>query len=449
MIAYEPWRVLHVRLDEIDRELELGAHHAGVHVVFWWQDLPLGAIRIASQDLPVSTRRAATLGLDAIAPTLAANVRKRLGRATATGRHSAAGGCSDVASTVAKIERPLARIYGVLEESRAEASTLGASVVVCTRDRPQSLGRCLDSLSTTLTREDEILVVDNAGRTAETRRRIERYPGIRYVKERQPGLDIARNAGIRACAREIVAFCDDDVRVEPNWLGRMKAAFLDPTVAAVTGLVLPASLETEAEYLFETCWGFNRGFEPRDFGPEYFARNRSRGAPVWEIGAGASMAFRRSVFARVGGFDERLGAGAAGCSGDSEMWYRILAAGHTCRYEPAAVAYHDHRRTIGELESQIYSYMRGHATALLVQLERHGDIGNLRRLLVTLPVYFASRSMRRLVGIDDRRTRTLSQETAGWLAGIAYYLKRRRQAPPRVVENDAAESPPSFPSGDS
>ena len=166
-----------------------------------------------------------------------------------------------------------------------------------------------------------------------------------------------------------------------------------------------------------------------------------RGVPAWEIGAGASMAVRRSALIDVGGFDERLDAGAAGCSGDSEMWYRILAAGRVCRYEPAAVSYHWHRQEMPELERQIFHYMRGHATALLIQFEHHHHWGNLRRLLCSLPAYYAGKSVRHVLGSDRRRTQTLAHEIRGWLAGIRYYLAQPRQTPPVVAATDAQPGP--------
>jgi len=48
----------------------------------------------------------------------------------------------------------------------------------------------------------------------------------------------------------------------------------------------------------------------------FFGPQVAYGVPVWAIGAGANMAFRREAFERVGVFDERLGAGATGCSED-------------------------------------------------------------------------------------------------------------------------------------
>lgn len=406
MTRYRPWRIAHLRLDAAVQEMAPEESCDGVYAVFWWQDVPLGLARISARELPLSAGQLIDLGLATIAPAVA----RRVG---------GAGG------PVFMLDAPLSRLRDLVEVPCAAVAELSASIVVCTRDRPDMLARCLQSLTPTLGRGDEIVVVDNAPSNDATRTLVQNRNGTRYVRELRPGLDVARNRGVRESGGTLVVFCDDDVVVEPSWLRRLKAAFLDPTVAAVTGLVLPAALETEAQYVFETYWGFNRGFLLRTFGPEYFARHRSSGVPVWEIGAGASMAFRRDVLAQVGEFDERLDAGAAGCSGDSEMWYRILAAGHTCLYEPTAVAYHQHRREMPQLERQIFNYMRGHAAALLIQFERHGHWGNLRRLLLALPLYYAGRLARHAVGIDRRRTQTLTREIAGWLAGIGFYFRQR------------------------
>jgi GT2 family glycosyltransferase len=143
------------------------------------------------------------------------------------------------------------------------------------------------------------------------------------------------------------------------------------------------------------------------------------------------MAFRRWVFEGVGLFDERLDVGAAGCSGDSEFWYRILYNGGTCRYEPSAAVFHHHRRELDALARQIRAYMRGHAAALLVQYERTRDLGNLRRLFITLPRYYLGRLMRRAIAGPGYSTRLLKEEIIGCLAGILYYLRARRRGASR------------------
>ena len=241
----------------------------------------------------------------------------------------------------------------------------------------QRLDRCLASLPTQNRPPDQVVVVDNASRTDETRQVSERH-GVVYVREDRPGLDIARNRGAAVSRGDIVAYTDDDTVLHPSWLRRIEDAFDAKEIWAVTGLVLPTELETEAQCVFEKVWTFGRGFQRRDFGSRFYSDTRKWGSPTWAIGAGANMAFRREVFEKIGGFDERLDAGAAGCSGDTEFWYRILHAGGVCRYEPSAVLYHFHRRTLEGLRAQIRAYMRGHIAASLIQHERTGERGNLR-----------------------------------------------------------------------
>ena len=262
---------------------------------------------------------------------------------------------------------------------------LSVSVVICTRDRPADLARCLAGLSSQSRLADEVIVVDNASR-GEATHRVVYDAGARYIREDRPGLDIARNRGLLAASSDVVAYTDDDTELHPRWLERLVAAF-DEDIASVTGLVLPACLKTEAQWYFEERWSFGRGFERVDFDQAFYQAFRSRGCPAWKVGAGANMAFRRCVFDRVGFFDERLDVGAAGCSGDSEMWYRLLAAGLKCRYEPSAVVFHHHRLDFDGLKSQIFNYMRGHVAALMIRVRADGRRGqSASRIPVAAPL---------------------------------------------------------------
>jgi GT2 family glycosyltransferase len=269
------------------------------------------------------------------------------------------------------------------------------------------------------------LVIDNASNSNEVRETVS-AAGVAYFREDRPGLDIARNTGARLATGDIIAYTDDDVILHPRWFEQLIAAFDREDVLAVTGLVLPAELETDSQILFERHWSFGRGFNRIDFDTDYFARQQRHGCAVWKIGAGASMAFRRRAFTDFGYFDERLDVGAAGCCGDSEYWYRILAAGFICRYEPSAVAFHFHRREPKALERQIFYYMRAHAVALLIQFERHGHFGNLRRLFVSLPYFYAKRAARRVKRGTDDSNRLLFDEVRGVMAGLIYYVQNWR-----------------------
>jgi len=308
-------------------------------------------------------------------------------------------------------------------DSRMQApakTELSASVVICTRNRPDELGMCLSSLARQSFTAREIIVVDNASHDQRTRN-VAMAAGVTYIREDRPGLDIARNAGALRASSDIVAYTDDDVLLHPRWLEQLVSAFDAPQIGAVTGLVLPAELATEAQRHFETYWGFGQGYGERDFDSARFKSHRGGVFPAWDIGAGASMAFRREVFQSVGLFDERLDVGQAGCSGDSEYWYRLLANGYACRYAPASVAFHFHRRTMEGLASQIYHYMRGHTAALLVQYERTGIAANRSRAFFFFPQWYSYRLLRKLLRRDRIGGRFLRQEVAGYLAGLLFY----------------------------
>jgi len=199
-------------------------------------------------------------------------------------------------------------------------------------------------------------VVDNAPATDETRILVERRGGaVRYVREPRPGLDWARNRAIAEATGEVVAFTDDDVLVDPCWVGALAGAFAgDPSVAAVTGLVLPAELETEAQVLFERYRSFGRGFRRRRVAATGAGPLATRYGLAGDYGTGANMAFRRAVFDRIGPFDPALDVGTpARGGGDLEMFFRVLKEGHALVYEPNAIVRHRHRRTLPELRRQI------------------------------------------------------------------------------------------------
>jgi GT2 family glycosyltransferase len=363
----------------------LARQEADSRLIFWWQDVPVGE----AED------------------------------------HGTPGEPIDLARYWSAIEATPALVWAKHVASRGTSPSLGASLVICTRDRPDELRRCLNSLAAQTYSPVEVIVVDNAPRDTRARQ-VAEIAGVKYVREDRPGLSHARNCGLRHADADVIAFTDDDVILHPRWLERLVLALQESDALAVTGLVLPAELDTEAQQHFETHWGFGQGYEPLVFGQDFFAADRTTGCEVWNIGAGASMAFRRQAFEKAGNFDVRLGAGMAGCSEDSEFWHRILSIGGTCRYEPAAVAFHHHRRDMGSLGHQIYQYMKGHAAALMVQYERSGNRGNLWRALYFLPRDNAARVWRRMRYGARPGDRFLWCEVAGLLAGLGYYLRHSR-----------------------
>jgi glycosyltransferase involved in cell wall biosynthesis len=226
------------------------------------------------------------------------------------------------------------------------------TVAVCTRDRTEDLRRCLEALIRLEEDDQELLVIDNCPSTDATQRLVAEYPRVRYVREDQRGLDVARNRALREARNDIVAFCDDDAAPDPGWLRALLRNFHDPRVLCVTGLTMPLELETEAQEWFERYTPFGRGFKRT-----VFDSTTHNPLVVWRAGTGNNMAVRRSVVELAGPFDELLDAGTSTRSGgDYEMFSRILTQGYRIVYDPAALSWHRHRRTWEELRTAIYGY---------------------------------------------------------------------------------------------
>lgn len=412
-----PWRILHVDLAEGPGEVDAGGDSA--LVVFWWRDIPLGCKPLLAAELPWRRAQVAAFAAGLIADQVRA-------RAPALGAPLRAGiDAQPVGACPLPAASSHAGLLGQLDAWAAEPQP-GAgelSVVICTRDRPEMLRACLDGLAGQRKPPGEVIVVDNsASRCAEEV--VGSRKGVVYVHAPQPGLSRARNAGVAASTRPIVAFTDDDVLLPPGWTAEIVRAFGDPRIAAVTGLVLPASLRTEAQRAFELeLGGFTQRYQPLWFDAGFLEVTRAMGPQVWRIGAGANMAFRRSVLQRLGGFDERLGAGASGCSEDSEYWYRVLAGGGICLYEPRAYVFHEHRAEWRALQAQFRAYMRGHVSALVVQADRYGPSGDIQRIFTQLPVYFAKTALGAIQTLSGWRLGLLLHEVLGWLQGLPYLVR--------------------------
>jgi glycosyltransferase involved in cell wall biosynthesis len=352
-------------------------------------------------------------------------------------RVEAAGGGVTVAEgmrTVAACRRdgdtPGAALPTTLRRSRQVPRYEGLiSVVVCTRDRPDQLARCLASISGLRDPCREVIVIDNHER--QTVDDASLPAGVRVVHEAGRGLDVARNRGIAEARGEIVAYVDDDCEVDPLWIDGLRIAFCDPHVDAVTGRVRPASLGQPAQRWFESHYSFDRGtvaqrFTPWDNRPWY---------PLWTggVGTGCNMAFRRSTLTAVGGFDEILDMGTSiGGGGDLDVFARLLDRGSVLHYTPDALVWHHHRATEAQAFRQFWGY--GVSVGALVAksiIERPG----MRLVAVR---FFLDRLRSGVRTVRHRRrgrsllpVRLVLVDLAGQCAGAFIYLAARGRATAR------------------
>jgi GT2 family glycosyltransferase len=191
---------------------------------------------------------------------------------------------------------------------------LEASVIVPTRDRPGYLRVALESLA----RQDlepetyEIVVVDD-GPSHDTRAVTEEIgrrsgPAVRYVERAGvPGLNSARNTGVRASEAPFVAFVDDDVEAPAGWLRELLAGHHRHPDAQVVGG--PIELRLEGSRL-PMC-----GRESPPITTLYAGREDRDIEVVW----GANMGADRRAFEVAGMFPEGVPYGF-----DEDMWERRL-----------------------------------------------------------------------------------------------------------------------------
>ncbi len=282
------------------------------------------------------------------------------------------------------------------------------TVAVCTRDRTEDLARCLEALAAIRYPALDVLVVDNAPTSDSTERLVRgQCLPVRYVREGRPGLDWARNRAIEEATGDILAFTDDDVIVDAGWVHALARAFAaDPAVSAVTGLVVPLELETDAQVLFERYRSFARGFaQRRVFAGGGGGSVAARYGAAGDFGTGANMAFRRDLFDRIGPFDPALDVGTpTRGGGDLEMFFRVLKEGYTLMYEPRALVRHRHRR----------------------------DLPGLRRQMTDHGIGFSSYLMRTALRYPEERV-AIARLAAWWLAKTVFRIARPKAAPARAL----------------
>jgi GT2 family glycosyltransferase len=279
------------------------------------------------------------------------------------------------------------------------------TLVVATRDRAKLVRRFLVPLAgTAVARGWEVVVADQSVND-ETRALLERLEGVRYVRS-EPGLSRGRNAAVLASSGSVVAFCDDDVEVTPEWFDEVLRLFDEhPDAGAVCGPV-----RTHAGLTLP-------GVEPNVY--------RWPSHP-FRLGTGANVAVRRAALHAVGLFDEELGAGARfHAAEETDLLYRIQRAGWEIVYSQTLEIVHFEERSLGEELRLHYRYGYGAGA----QTAKHAAAGDSEAVRFGVSeighhFYWLGRSLVAL------RFRTASLQLP-FLAGFAGGYARRRPRRPR------------------
>lgn len=430
-----PARVLDVEIGEALPAVEAvarpgGGRYLAALVLVRLHGCPLGTIEVDLTAGPVAPAQLAT------------QIWARLSGAVAA--HLAEDGLGAVDGlTAAGI--PAEGTAPCLEED--ESGLPFTSVVISTHERPGPLAACVASVLQVAYPAFEVLVVDNHPRTSATRDTMaERFGDdarVRYLLESTPGASAGRNCGLRAATGEIVAFLDDDVLVDRLWLRSLVQAFrAAPGVACVTGMILPAELETPSQAWIEEFGGFDKGYQQQIFDLEEHApKDPLYPYAVGKFGSGASSAFDPGVLRAIGGFDTALGPATPARGGeDIDAFLQIILAGYRLVYEPRSLVRHHHLREYSDLRRTVRGYGVGLSAVLTKALMNPATRTDLLRKAPRGVVYFLNpRSAK-----NEKKTTTFPRELtwmelSGAMMGPWYYLRSRRWA--RAAARDAGHAP--------
>lgn len=217
------------------------------------------------------------------------------------------------------------------------------SIVIPALNAEACLSDQLDALAAqTYQGESEILICDN-GSVDGTRELVAARqgvdPSIRLIDASgQPGCGYARNIGVEHAEGDVVAFCDADDVVAPNWVEAMADA-------SIVHDVVVGRLETE---LLNPRWTqiarpVTEGLEDTEFLPSAH---------------GGNLAIRKEAFLAVGGF-----APQQKWLEDTDFSWRLQLAGYELAYEPKALIHVRLRRSLQGIYRQGFVY--GEALAQL------------------------------------------------------------------------------------
>jgi GT2 family glycosyltransferase len=319
----------------------------------------------------------------------------------------------------------------VLSEKLVERPLV--SVVVCTRDRPESLTNALRDIAALKYSPFEVVVIDNAPATDATRNVLLNEfaddSRFRYVYEPRPGLSCARNRGVLEATGDIVAFTDDDVRVDQWWLdGIVKGFQSAPDVACVTGMIATAEINNAFQLYFHIRIGWGVSCEPRLF-DIFENRDDSPLYPytVGKLGSGANFALTRAALKEIGEFDEALGAGTPAAAGeDTNMFMRVLLGGRRLMYEPSAIVWHVHRTSLAALSKQIRAYGSGCSAGMAAIVVQSPTARRQLPPKVVRGVAHMAKLQRGVRTNDAVPSGLVKQEVIGLLIGPWLYAKSRR-----------------------
>jgi len=229
------------------------------------------------------------------------------------------------------------------------------SVVIPVRNGARTIREQLEALAAQLYEGRWELVVADNGSVDGTILVLDAFRGrfatLRVTRaNRGVGINVARNAGVRAARGGTILICDADDVVHPGWIAAHVKALEADDISG--GPLDEVSLNTRE------VTAFNAGGEPA---------GRPVSGRFLPYAYGGNLGFRRTVWEAIGGFDEAWQRGAT----EIEFCWRAQLAGFTVGWTPQAIIAYRHDSTIQSEVKRRYRSARA-VPRLYAQFQEHG-----------------------------------------------------------------------------
>lgn len=215
------------------------------------------------------------------------------------------------------------------------AETPVASVVIPVHDHFGYTHHCLWALAQAGAEAAfEVIVVDDCSSDG-TAERLAGYPGVRVVRNPENlGFVGSCNRGAELARGDFIVFLNNDTQVQFGWLEALLATFAESADTGIAGsrLIYPDGRQQEAGgILFNDGSAWNYGHLDDPNRPQYSYRR------AVDYCSGAALAIRADLFRTLGGFDKAF---APAYYEDTDLAFRVRAAGYQVYYQPMSVVVH-------------------------------------------------------------------------------------------------------------
>jgi len=216
------------------------------------------------------------------------------------------------------------------------------SVVICSYNRAAYIGGALDSLYQQTTSKDnfEVIVVDNNS-TDETEQVVAEWRSknpegfFHYSTESNQGASYARNTGAQLAKGEWLCFMDDDAIATPSFIENIiQHIHTKPYAVGFGGRIIPKYIPAEPKWMSYYVSSLVGNF---DYAPTACAFEYGK-YPIE-----SNMIVKQDIYEAIGGFNTALPGvvGTLRIGGEGkELFYKILALGHTIYYDPSICVHH-------------------------------------------------------------------------------------------------------------